>query len=70
LKFLITIFFTLLPSVIQAHHSKDHMMLLEDTEQVIQSTQQGTEGGLFWLLWSGVFILLLLGFVRWWKGRS
>lgn len=70
MKFLIRIFFTLLPSVIQAHHSKDHMMLLEDIEQVIQSTQQGAEGGLYWLLWSGVFILLLLGFVRWWKGRS
>jgi len=70
MKIAIYFFCLVFSSTIQAHHSKDHMMLLEDTEQVIQRTQQGAEGGLFWLLWSGVFILLLLGFVRWWKGRS
>ena len=65
--FILSILFT---SNIFAHHSKDHMMLLENTDQVIRNTQQGNGGGLFWLLYTGVFILLLLGFIRWWKNRS
>ncbi len=70
MKFVMTIFFAMFSSGIQAHHSKGHMMLLEETEQVISGTQQGAEGGLFILLWTAAFILLLLGFVRWWKARS
>ncbi len=62
--------FLLYPSASYAHHSKEHMMLLENADQVIQNTQQGNGGGLFWLLYTGVFILLLLGFIRWWKNRS
>jgi hypothetical protein len=57
-------------SSIQAHHSKEHMMLFEDAGQVIAGTQQGAESGVFLLLWTAAFILLLLGFVRWWKGHS
>jgi hypothetical protein len=60
----------LFASNVFAHHSKEHMMLLENADQVIQNTQQGNGGGLFWLLYTGVFILLLLGFIRWWKNRS
>jgi len=69
MKIAIYFFCLLFSSTIQAHHSKDHMMLLEDTEQVISTTRQGTEGGLFWLLWAVAIILLVLGFVRWWKVR-
>ncbi len=53
-----------------AHHTRDHMMLAEDAEQVISTTRQGAEGGGLWLLWAGVVLFLMLGFVRWWKGRS
>jgi len=67
MKLLSSIFCLLFSSTIQAHHSRDHMMLLADTEQVISATQQGNEGSLFWLLWTGVIILLVLGFVRWIK---
>ena len=67
-KLIVTLLF-LSPSS-WAHHTRDHMMLSEDTEQVIAATQQGMGGGGFWLLWAGVFIFLLLGFVRWWKGRA
>lgn len=52
-----------------AHHTRDHMMLSEDADTVISATQQGAEGGGLWLLWVGVFLFLLLGFVRWWKSR-
>ncbi len=52
-----------------SHHTRDHMMLTEDAEQVISATQQGVDGGGLWLLWAGVFLFLLLGFIRWWKGR-
>jgi len=62
--------FSLLSSSSWAHHTRDHMMLSENPEQVISATQQGVDGGGFWLLWAGVFLFLLLGFVRWWKGRS
>lgn len=70
MKFVMTILIMLFSSGIRAHHSKDHMMLLENTEQVIAGTQQGAEGSLFLLMWVAAFIILLLGFVRWWKERS
>jgi len=64
------VFISLLFSTsIQAHHTKEHMMLFEDSRQIVSATQQGAEGGVFWLLWVGALILLLLGFIRWWKGR-
>lgn len=69
MKFVMTIFFALFSLNIHAHHSKGHMMLFEDVEQVISGTQQGAEGSLFLLMWTAAFILLLLGFVRWWKAR-
>ncbi len=53
-----------------AHHTRDHTMLMENPEQVIAATRQGAEGGGLWLLWVGVFLFLVLGFVRWWKNRS
>jgi hypothetical protein len=28
-----------------AHHTKDHMMLTEDVEQVITATREGSQGG-------------------------
>lgn len=68
MKFFITVFCLLYTSAIQAHHTKDHMMILEDSAQVIVATQQGG-GGMFWLLWAGTIILLVLGFVRWWNSR-
>lgn len=70
MKFVMAVLIMLFSSGSQAHHSKDHMMLLKNTEQVIASTQQGAEGSIFLLLWIFAFILLLLGFVRWWKERS
>jgi len=53
-----------------AHHTRDHMMLAEDAAQVIAATREGGNGNLVWLLWSGAIILLLLGFVRWWRNRK
>lgn len=61
---------SLLPSLLWAHHTRDHMMLSEDAGKVIAATRQGAEGGGFWLLWVGVFLFMLLGFIRWWKSRS
>lgn len=61
---------SLLSSPVWAHHSRDHLMLSEGAEKVIANTQQGAEGGGLWLIWVGVVIVLLLGFVRWWKERK
>ena len=53
-----------------AHHTKDHMMLAEDAAQVIAATRKGGDGGWAWLVWTGVTVVLLLGFVRWWHNRK
>jgi len=52
-----------------AHHTRDHMMLTEDAEQVIAATREGSHSGWALLIWVGVIIILLLGFVRWWNSR-
>ena len=64
MKYLIHLFCLLFSGTAYAHHNKNHLMLLEDSAQIITATQQGTEGGLFWILWTIAIILLLLGFVR------
>ena len=53
-----------------AHHTKDHMMLAEDAAQVIAATRKGGDGDWAWLVWTGVTVVLLLGFVRWWHNRK
>ncbi len=53
-----------------AHHTKNHMMLAEETERVIASTHGGSGGGQALLIWSGTAVILALGFVRWWNGRK
>ena len=60
---------SLLSFPVWAHHTREHMMLSEGSERVIAATQQGAEGGGLWLLWVGVFLFMLLGFVRWWRSR-
>ncbi len=52
-----------------SHHTKGHTMLMENPDSVIAGTRQGIEGGGGLLLWLGVLLFLVLGFVRWWKGR-
>ncbi len=64
------LFWLLLSQSAWAHHTKDHMMLMEDAEQVIAAIHEGGGGDWVWLVWSGVTGLLLLGFVRWWTGRG
>ena len=65
MKIFIAVFCFVYATASQAHHTKDHMMLLEDSTEVIAGTQQGLEGGTVWLLWAGAVILLVLGLVRW-----
>ncbi len=64
------LFWLLLIQTAWAHHTKDHMMLAEDAEQVIAATREGVDSDWVWLIWAGVTILLLLGFVRWWRNRK
>jgi hypothetical protein len=53
-----------------AHHTKDHMMLSEEAQQVIAATREGGHSGWMWLAWAAVTGILLLGLVRWWyKGK-
>ncbi|MEN8108147.1 MAG: hypothetical protein ABFS22_09090 [Pseudomonadota bacterium] len=60
----------LLSKISWAHHTRDHLMLAEDAEQVIAATREGSHSGWIWLIWAGVTIILLLGFVRWWNNRK
>jgi LPXTG-motif cell wall-anchored protein len=64
------LFWLLLSQATRAHHTKDHMMLAEDAEQVIAATREGGDSGWVWLIWAGVAVILLLGFVRWWYNRK
>ncbi len=70
MKFPGTGFCLLFSSATRAHHTRDHMIILQDSTQVIAATEQGSDGGMFWLLWAGTGILLVLGIVRWWKNRT
>ena len=47
-----------------AHHTKDHTMLMENSDQVISMTQQGANNSWFWIAWAVVIIVLCLGIVR------
>ncbi|NIA02673.1 MAG: hypothetical protein GWO88_00445 [Planctomycetia bacterium] len=47
-----------------AHHTKDHAMLMENTDQVINMTQQGADNSWLWIIWAGVAILIALGVFR------
>ncbi len=49
------------------HHTRDHLVLGQDASEVIAATREGGHG---WLLWGGLVLLLFLGLVRWWVGRS
>ncbi len=60
----------LLSQATWAHHTKDHMMLSEDVEQVIAATREGGDSDWVWVIWAGVIVILLLGFVRWWRNRK
>jgi hypothetical protein len=60
----------LLSQATWAHHTKDHMMLSEEAEQVIAATREGSYSDWVWLIWAGVAVILLLGFVRWWHNRK
>ncbi len=70
MKKIIVLFGLLFQPAAWAHHTRDHMMLSQDAEQVIAATRAGTNGDLLWLLWVGVLLLLFLGVVRWWRERS
>jgi len=67
---LIALPWLLLSQGAQAHHTRDHMMLMEDAERVIAAIHEGGSGDWVWLIWAGVTGLLLLGLVRWWRGQS
>ncbi len=47
-----------------AHHTKEHTMLMQDAEQVIAETQQGTTGSISSFVWLGVAVLLGIGFIK------
>lgn len=49
-----------------AHHSRDHMMLLTDSNTVIAQSQQGSSS---WISGSLLLIFLFIAFIRWWKYR-
>ncbi len=70
LRFRVVVFCALFTTLAQAHHTKDHMILLEDSAEVIAGAQPGLEGGTAWLLWASAVIFLVLGLVRWWNNRT
>jgi hypothetical protein len=50
-----------------AHHTKDHLMLQADPQQVIAGTQQGVVFSWSWMIWFLVFFLIVIGIIRQWK---
>lgn len=46
-----------------AHHTNEHTMLMQDSEQVIAETLQGSNPG-SWILWLAVIILFALGLFK------
>jgi len=52
------------------HHTRDHAMLAEDPQRVVEQIRQGTGGEFLGLAWGAVILLLVLGGIRWWRGRS
>jgi hypothetical protein len=64
MKKLIMFILLLLNSPAWAHHTKDHTMLSEKTDQVISMTQQGADNSWLWIVWAGVIIIFALGVFR------
>jgi hypothetical protein len=50
-----------------AHHTKDHLMLQADPDQIIAATEQGVLFPWSWLVWFLVFFLISIGIIRQWK---
>lgn len=50
-----------------AHHTKDHLILQADPQQVIAGTQQGVMFSWSWMIWFLVFFLIVIGIIRQWK---
>ncbi len=69
-RFMLTISLLVLPGSVWAHHTQDHLVLGKDIGQVIAATHQGATGSWFWLLWTGVLTMALVGFIRWWQHRD
>ncbi len=70
LRKLIVLPWLLLHQAARAHHSNDHLILSENSGQVIAATREGSANPWAWLIWSGASILLLLVFVRWRNSRK
>jgi hypothetical protein len=46
-----------------AHHTKDHTMLMENSDQVIDMTRQGVDNPWLLIAWACIVILFALGVV-------
>lgn len=69
MKTLVVISGLLFSHGLQAHHTRDHMMLTEDAAQVVAATREGSSGLSGWIPWAILAVALLLGLVRWWQRR-
>ena len=52
-----------------AHHTKEHTMLTQDTEQVIAETKQGADNSGSKFLWLGIAAVLGLGVIKLFKKK-
>ncbi len=52
-----------------AHHTKEHTMLTQDTEQVIAETKQGADNSGSTFLWLGIAAVLGLGVIKLFKKK-
>ena len=64
MKKLIMFIFLLFNFQAWAHHTKDHTMLMENTDQVINMTKQGADDPWLLIVWSCIVILFTLGVVK------
>jgi len=63
----LTSVYFVLQQKVWAHHTKDHLMLQADPQQVIEGIQQGMVFSWSWMIWFLVFFLIVIGIIRQWK---
>ena len=64
MKTVIVISILLFSQPLWAHHTQEHTMLLQDAEQVIADTQQGSDSSASLYLWLGIAAVLGLGVIK------
>jgi hypothetical protein len=69
IKSLLITLILLYPAILWAHHTKDHLILQNDPQQVIDATQYGATTPWIGFIWFIVIFLFVIGLIRKWKNK-